>query len=318
MTSATTRAQAGPGRVTLLAGGVGGAKLAHGVCLTGARLDVVVNTADDVELHGLAISPDLDTVTYTLAGVVDPDHGWGRAGETFATLGALADLGEPTWFRLGDRDLATHIVRTARRRAGMPLSEVTALIAGSLGVPARLLPMSDDPVATVVETPAGPLGFQEYFVARGHQDEVVGLRYEGAATAAPGPGVLPALADADIVVIAPSNPLLSIAPILAVDGVRAALAGSRARRVAVSPIVGGRALRGPAAAVLGSLGHEVSPVGVARIYAGLVDAMVLDRRDASLAPAVEELGIRAVVTDTVMTSTPDRERLARTVLTVEC
>lgn len=301
-------------RVTVLAGGVGGAKLAHGMELAGADLTVVVNTADDVELHGLAISPDLDTVTYTLAGLADDVRGWGLAGETYATLDAMRRLGEDTWFTLGDKDLATHVVRTARLRAGATLTEVTAQVTASLGVRSRLLPMTDDLVATVVETTDGSLGFQEYFVARQHRDEVLGLTFVGAAQATPAPGVLDAVAGADLLVVAPSNPFLSIEPILSVPGVRDALASSTARRVAVSPIVGGRALKGPAASVLASLGHDVSPLGVARLYVGLVDVMCIDETDRDLAPAIEALGLEVLVTDTVMGGAPGRERLARELL----
>ncbi|MDF2846765.1 MAG: 2-phospho-L-lactate transferase [Oerskovia sp.] len=301
-------------RVTVLAGGVGGAKLAHGMELAGADLTVVVNTADDVELHGLAISPDLDTVTYTLAGLADDVRGWGLAGETYATLDAMRRLGEDTWFTLGDKDLATHVVRTARLRAGATLTEVTAQVTASLGVRSRLLPMTDDLVATVVETTDRSLGFQEYFVARQHRDEVLGLTFVGAAQASPAPGVLDAVAGADLLVVAPSNPFLSIEPILSVPGVRDALASSTARRVAVSPIVGGRALKGPAASVLASLGHDVSPLGVARLYVGLVDVMCIDETDRDLAPAIEALGLEVLVTDTVMGGAPGRERLARELL----
>ncbi|MFI6425681.1 2-phospho-L-lactate transferase [Promicromonospora sp. NPDC050880] len=312
--------------VTLLAGGVGGARLAHGLDLalgaapTGTTpvddepaLTVVVNVGDDTELHGLAISPDLDTVLYTLAGLNDEDRGWGLRGESYATLGALKDLGEDTWFTLGDRDLATHIVRTARLRRGEPLSAVTAHLARSTGVRPRVLPVTDDRLATLVDTPSGRLGFQEYFVGRQHADAVLGLHFDGADAARPAPGVLDALA-AELVVVAPSNPFLSIEPLLAVQGVRDALAAAPGRRVAVSPIVGGQAIKGPAAQILETLGHEVSALGVARIYAGLVDVMVIDERDATLADAVADLGLAVHVTDTIMGGPPGRERLARELL----
>lgn len=302
------------GPVTVLAGGVGGARLAHGMDLAGADLTVVVNVADDVELHGLAISPDLDTVTYTLAGLADEERGWGVVGETYAALGAMGRLGEDTWFTLGDRDLATHVVRTARLRAGDPLSTVTAQLTTALGVRPRVVPVTDDRVATLVDTPAGRLGFQEYFVGRRHADDVLGVVYGGIEDARPAPGVVEAVADADVVVVAPSNPFLSVEPVLAVAGVREALAGTRARRVAVSPIVGGRAIKGPAAQMLATLGHEVSALGVARLYAGLVDLMVVDERDAHLADDVTGLGMRVLVTDTVMGGADGRERLARELL----
>jgi LPPG:FO 2-phospho-L-lactate transferase len=329
--------------VTLLAGGVGGARLAHGLDLAlraaptetpapqspspetpppapapppeiqPQALTVVVNVGDDTELHGLAISPDIDTVLYTLAELNDEDRGWGLRGESYATLSALKELGEDTWFTLGDRDLATHIVRTARLRRGDPLSAVTAHIARSMGVRPRVLPVTDDHLATLVDTPSGRLGFQEYFVGRQHADAVLGLHFDGADAARPAPGVLDALA-AELVVLAPSNPFLSIEPLLAVRGVREALATAPGRRVAVSPIVGGQAIKGPAAQILESLGHEVSALGVARIYADLVDVMVIDERDASLAGPVADLGLTVLVTDSIMGGPPGRERLARELL----
>lgn len=300
--------------VTVLAGGVGGAKLAEGVARTGADLTVVVNTGDDLELHGLAISPDVDTVLYTLAGLADPVRGWGIAGDTARVMDGLAALGRPGWFHLGDRDLATHLLRTGLLRRGALLSRATAELADALGVRARVLPMSDDRVATFVDTPQGRLAFQEYFVARGHRDEVTGIVLDGVQAARPAPGVLAALRDADVVLLAPSNPVVSIGPILAVPGVRDALAGTPARRAAVSPIVGGRALKGPAAAMLAGLGHEVSALGVARLYAGLVDLFCLDTTDAHLAADVEALGMEVLLTRAVMGGPEDRERLAREVL----
>lgn len=303
-------------RVTLLAGGVGGARLAHGLdlALGPDDLTVVVNVGDDTTLHGLEISPDLDTVVYTLAGLNDESRGWGLRGETYATLEQMGRLGEHTWFTLGDKDLATHVVRTARLRAGLALSEVTAQLAASLGVRPRIVPATDDRLATFVDTPSGRLGFQEYFVGRQHADAVLGLHFEGADDARPAPGVLEALTGADLVVVAPSNPFLSIEPLLAVPGVRDALASTGARRVAVSPIVGGQAIKGPAAQILESLGHEVSALGVARLYTGLVDVLCLDRVDALLAPAIADLGLDVLVTDTIMGGAEGRERLARELL----
>ncbi|WP_298459986.1 2-phospho-L-lactate transferase [uncultured Cellulomonas sp.] len=300
--------------VTALAGGVGGAKLVQGLDALVDDLTVVVNTADDAEIYGLSISPDLDTVMYTLAGIADPVAGWGVVDETYTTLEAMAALGERTWFTLGDRDLATHVVRSARRRAGVPLSHVTAGLASALGVRARLLPMTDDRVATMVDTASGRFDFQEYFVGRRHRDEVVGIELDGIEDAAPAPGVLAALTEADVVVLAPSNPFVSIGPVLAVAGVRQALAGTSARRIGVSPIVGGQALKGPAAQMLASLGHEVSALGVARLYVGLVDVFVLDGADRALAGAVEDLGMQVLVTSTVMREVEDRRRLAAEVL----
>ncbi len=306
-------------RVALLAGGVGGARLAHGFARAlpdgGAEaLTVVVNVGDDTERHGLTVSPDLDTVMYTLAEVGDEQRGWGLQGETYATLDQLARLGEDTWFTLGDKDLATHVVRTARLRDGQPLSAVTAHLAAALGVRARLLPVTDDRVRTLVDTPSGRVAFQEYFVRRRHADAVLGLTFDGAASARPAPGVLEAVHAADLVVVAPSNPFLSIEPLLAVPGVRDAVRATPARRVAVSPIVGGQAIKGPAAQVLESLGHEVSALGVARLYAGLVDVMCIDDVDAHLADPIREFGLDVVVTATVMGGPGGRERLARELL----
>lgn len=301
-------------RVTVLAGGVGGARFAHGVVLAGVRPDVVVNVGDDTELHGLCISPDLDTVLYTLAGLNDEERGWGLRGETYATLAQLAALCEDTWFTLGDKDLATHVTRTARLRAGATLSQVTAQLAAALGVGARLLPVTDDRVATLVDTPAGRLPFQEYFVRRRHADPVLGVVYEGIEDARPAPGVIDAVGGADVVVLAPSNPFLSVFPLLGVPGMREALETTTARRLAVSPIVGGQAVKGPAAQILKTLGHEVSALGVARLYQGLVDVMVIDAADAALAPAVRDLRLDVLVTDTIMGGPAGRERLARELL----
>ncbi|MFD1717487.1 2-phospho-L-lactate transferase [Georgenia deserti] len=300
--------------VTLLAGGVGGARLAHGLAGALAQpedLTVVGNTGDDDVIYGLHVSPDLDTVMYTLAGIADPQAGWGVAGDTTATLETLGRLGVPTWFRVGDQDFATHIARTARLRAGEPLSEVTDALRAALGVRSRLLPMSDQPVATRIETAEGTLDFQEYFVARRHRDPVRAVTFDGVDEAAPAPGVLDAIYSADVLVLAPSNPFVSIAPILAVPGVQDALTTTQARRVGVSPIVGGRAIKGPAAAMLEAMGHEVSALGVARLWADILDVLAIDSVDAHLAPAIEELGLRPLVTGTVMGDQLDRERLAR-------
>ncbi|MFP3713293.1 2-phospho-L-lactate transferase [Puerhibacterium sp. TATVAM-FAB25] len=303
-------------RVTVLAGGVGGARLAHGLAraLPADALDVVVNVGDDTELHGLHISPDVDTVLYTLAGLNDEQRGWGLRGETYATLEQMTRLGEDTWFTLGDKDLATHVVRTARLRAGATPSEVTAQLAAALGVGPRVRPVTDDRMATLVDTPAGRLAFQEYFVRRRHADAVLGLHYDGVDAARPAPGVLDAVTGADVLVVAPSNPFLSVEPVLAVPGVRDAVRTTAARRVAVSPIVGGQAIKGPAAQILETLGHEVSALGVARLYVGLVDVMVVDDADADLAGAIGDLGFEVVVTDTVMGGAAGRERLARELL----
>jgi LPPG:FO 2-phospho-L-lactate transferase len=303
-----------PRRVTLLAGGVGGAKMAHGFqqVLAAGELTVVVNVADDFELFGLHISPDLDTVMYTLAGLADAGTGWGIAGDTHHALEMLGRLGGPTWFTIGDRDLATHVRRTQLLRGGHSLTDVTDALRTALDVPSIVLPATDQPVRTTVQTDAGELDFQTYFVARGQRDEVRGVRFDGLPGAAPTAAALDALRDAELVVLAPSNPLVSIGPVLELPGVRGAVAA--ARSVAVSPIVAGRALKGPADRMLVSLGHEATARGVARLYAGLVDAFVLDEADAAQAAEVEALGMRAVVLPTVMRSDADRATLAQQIL----
>ena len=304
--------------VVVLAGGVGGAKLAHGVqACVGPELAVVVNTGDDVERHGLLVSPDHDTVLYTLAGLDDREQGWGIRGETYAAAEQLATYGEDTWFRLGDRDLATHIVRTARLRSGARTTEVALGLQRSLGIAARILPMTDEPVRTEILTDDGWLEFQEYFVHRHQAPEVHEVRLHGVEAAKLTPDVRVALAEARAVVIAPSNPIVSVGPILAVPGMRSAVEAVRGRRipvVAVSGIIGGRALKGPADRMLVSLGHESSALGVARIYAGLLDGFVLDDVDAELAPAIEALGMRTLVTNTLMTDDATRAQLARETL----
>ena len=302
-------------RITVLSGGVGAARFLDGVRRAVAAADVaaVCNVGDDFAWHGLHVSPDIDTVVYTLAGM-EGELGWGVRGDTLAALGELDALGEAPWFRVGDRDLATHVWRSARLRAGQPLSAVTAELARLRGLELALLPVTDDPHPTVVVTPEGPLDFQDYFVRLRAEAEVVGVEFPGAAAARPAPGVLDAIAGAEAIIVAPSNPFVSIEPILAVPGVRDALRGASAPVVAVSPIVGGAAVKGPAAAMMRSLGHEVSALGVARLYAGLADAFVLDAVDAALAPAVEALGMRAVVTDTMMTSPERRLALASATL----
>ena len=299
-------------KVCALAGGVGGAKLAAGLqdVLPAGDLAVVVNTADDFDLWGLRICPDLDTVMYTLAGISNPETGWGLAGESVDTLNMLESLGEEIWFKLGDKDLATHILRTSRLRSGETLTGVTAGLSGALGVGSNILPMSDDPVSTVLETPDGRLEFQEYFVRRGQRDEVLGVELRGIEAAGPTQEVLSAISGADAIIFCPSNPVVSVGPILAVPGIREALDSSSAPKVAVSPIVGGRALKGPADRMLASLGHEVSATGVARMYAGLVDGMVVDRIDEDEQAGIEAVGMRTLVTESVMRDAGDRARLA--------
>ena len=305
-------------QVVELAGGVGGAKLAHGLqAHLGSGLTVIVNTGDDLERHGLFVCPDHDTIMYTLAGIDNRDWGWGIAGETFASAEMLARYGEETWFRLGDRDLATHIVRTRRLRAGERATTVAAHLQDALGIPARILPMADEPVRTQVRTDEGWLDFQTYFVGRHQAPEVRELRYDGLDAARATPEVLDALAKADAIVVAPSNPFLSVAPILGVPGLRAAIDAARDRGVpiaAISGIVGGRALKGPADRILASLGHESTALGVARIYAEWLDLFVLDTVDAALAPAIRALGPDVLVTDTIMGDDAARARVAATVL----
>lgn len=305
-------------RVVELAGGVGGAKLAHGLqAYLGDRLTVVVNTADDLERHGLLVCPDHDTVMYTLAGIDNREWGWGIAGETFAASEMLARLGEETWFRLGDRDLATHIVRTRRLREGERLTSVSLALQAALGVRAAILPMADEPVRTRVRTDDGWLDFQVYFVARHQEPAVRELQFDGIEAARATPEVLAALEAADAILVAPSNPFVSVAPILAVPGVREALDAARERGVpvaAISGIVGGRAIKGPADRMLVSLGGEASALGVARRYVGWVDTFVLDAVDAALEPAIRDLGFDTLVTDTLMVDDAARARLAGEVL----
>jgi LPPG:FO 2-phospho-L-lactate transferase len=299
-------------KVCALAGGVGGAKLAAGLqdVLPAGDLSVVVNTADDFDLWGLHICPDLDTVMYTLAGISNPETGWGLAGESFDALSMLERYGEETWFKLGDRDIATHILRTYRLRSGETLTGVTAGLARALGVVSTILPMSDDPVSTVLETPDGRLEFQEYFVRRNQRDEVLGVELRGIEDARPTEEVLAAISGADAIIFCPSNPVVSVGPILAVPRITEALASTSAPKVAVSPIVGGRALKGPADRMLASLGHEVSATGVAGMYTGLVDGMVVDRIDEDERAGIEALGMRALVTESVRRDAEDRARLA--------
>jgi LPPG:FO 2-phospho-L-lactate transferase len=279
-----------------------------------STVTAIVNVGDDLEFLGLQVSPDLDTVLYTLAGLLDEERGWGVRDETTNALATAERLGADSWFTLGDRDIGLHLVRTSALRSGEPLSKVTARIAAALGVETRLLPASDERVRTILATDAGELDFQSWFVGRRHTDPVLGVRFDGAEAASPAPGVLEALAAADRIVIAPSNPFVSIDPILAVPGIRAAVAVRRADAVAVSPIVGGRALRGPLAEMLSGLGHEPSALGVARLYAELVATFVVDLADAELAPAIEALGLRAVVVPTVMVDPLEREEIGRGVV----
>jgi LPPG:FO 2-phospho-L-lactate transferase len=300
--------------VVALAGGVGGAKLAHGLqAHLDDRLSVIVNTADDTDRHGLLVMPDHDTVMYTLAGLADPVQGWGIAGETFATMEMLERYGEETWFRLGDRDLATHIARTRRLAGGERLTGVCLDLQESLGVRARILPMTDDAVRTEVRTGDGWLDFQDYFVRRHQEPEVHEVRFRGAEEAMATDEVLESIGHAELIVVAPSNPIVSLGPILAVPGIRQALAAARERGtrvVAISGIVGGKALKGPADRMLVSLGHESSALGVARLYADWIDTFVVDNVDAAFQPEIEALGLKVLVTNTIMSDDAARARLA--------
>ncbi len=303
-------------KVTLLAGGTGGAKLAHGFAMLGRRVDlsIVANVADDTEVHGLHVSPDVDAIVYTLAGLADGDRGWGIAGDTHSAQAMFARFGVETWFGLGDADLATCIERTRRLRDGDRLTEVTRQLTAALGIGARVLPATDDRYRTRLLTDDGPLDFQEYFVRRRQQPVVRDVEFDGAATARPTPEVLAAIADADLLVIGPSNPLVSIGPILALAGARDAIRGATAPVIAVSPIVGGQALKGPADRMLVSTGHEASATGVARLYADVADRFVLDEADAGLASEVQEVGLVPHVTRTVMRTDADRAALAEEIL----
>ena len=302
--------------ITVLAGGVGAAKFLRGLVdvVDQTSVTVIGNTADDEEFLGLHVSPDLDTVAYTLADVVDPETGWGIANDTYTTLEQAKQLGEETWFKLGDKDIATHLLRTRLLREGKTLSEATRAVMDAFGVRCRLLPMTADRVRTVVTTDAGDISFQEYFVRRRQQDDVRALQFEGANEAKPAPGVLEAIRAADAIIVAPSNPLVSIGPILAVPGIREALVATKAKVTAVSPIIGGRALKGPADRMLTSLGHESSAVGVAKLYAGFLDVLLLDNEDAALADDVEALGVTATVTNTIMRDAASRSALAEATL----
>ena len=305
-------------RVLALAGGVGGAKLVVGLaeCLKPSELVVGVNTGDDDIFHGLHVSPDLDTMMYTLAGLSNPETGWGLHGETFEALSMLRRYGVETWFNLGDRDLATHIRRTQLLGQGQTLSEVTSQLSAALGVEHSIVPMSDQPVRTMLETSEGRLSMQEYFVQRRAQPDVSAVHYEGAAKASPSPGLVEGLDQAQWLVICPSNPALSVHPIVALAGMKERLAGFPGTRVAVSPIVGNDAVRGPAGRIMAGLGHEVSVVGVARAYSEFCDVLVIDWQDEALAPAVADVGLRPVVTNTIMNSLQDRVDLARTILSL--
>ena len=305
-----------PNLVVALAGGVGAARFLDGLTrvIPPERVFIIGNTADDAEIHGLHVSPDLDTVTYTLAGLANRRHGWGVRGDSFRCLEALGRLGAETWFQLGDRDLATHLYRTERLRQGASLAEVTSEIAAALNVRSRLVPMSNERVRTRICTPSGELEFQTYFVKRRARDRVTAIRFEGASQATPAPGLLDAIAKAEAIILCPSNPFISIGPILAIPGIRAALRRKRDKVAVISPIVGGRALKGPAAKMMKSLQRRSSAAEVAKLYLDFAGMFVLDEVDRKQAAQVEACGMRPVVTNTIMRGLRERKSLARVVV----
>lgn len=301
---------------TVLAGGVGASRFLQGLCqvVDPHQVSVISNTGDDVEMFGLHVSPDTDIVLYALAGAVNPETGWGLTGDTFAVVDQLQRFGYERWFNLGDKDLAMAIHRTRLIHAGVPMHNIDAGLAKAWGLDCSVMPMSNEPVRTMITGPEGELAFQEYMVRLRTEVDVRSIRFEGVDSATPAPGVLESLRGASAVFLAPSNPFVSIGPILAVPGVREALADTKVTRVAVSPIIAGQVVKGPAAKMMTTLGYEVSALGVARIYEGLIDVFVIDEQDRALAPAVEALGLRCFVTDTMMTSMERKAELARDIL----
>jgi len=306
-------------KITALAGGVGASKLLLGLydTMDARDLTVIVNTGDDITLHGLKISPDLDIVTYTLAGIVDEAKGWGYRDETFHALKRLAEFGRASWFNLGDRDLATHIHRTVMLAEGKSLSDAAEAIRVAVGVKAGILPMSDQAVPTMIATDEGELHFQEYLVKRRAEPVVRGIRFDGADNAIPAGGVLEAIRDADRILICPSNPLISIGPILAVRGVREALRARKKRVVAVCPIVGGKSLKGPSDKMLAELGYEPSALGVAKLYADFSGTLVIDPADKKQTISIRKLGMKVEVIPTVMTTLAQKRELARALLALK-
>ena len=303
-------------KIAALGGGVGASKLLLGLyeVMDPAELTIIVNTGDDIVLHGLKISPDLDIVTYTLAGIVDPAKGWGFRGETFHALKRLAVYGRPDWFNLGDRDLATHIHRSALLEEGRSLSEAVESIRVALGVEAKILPMSDHPVPTIIETNEGAMHFQKYLVKRRAEPIVEGIRFTGAEVARPAPGVLEAIEEAERVIVCPSNPLISIGPILAIPGIREGLRARKDDVIAVCPIVGGKSLKGPSDKMLSQLGYEATALGVAKLYADFAGTFVIDPVDEVQASAIESLGISAAIVPTVMKTGAQKRKLASALL----
>jgi len=303
-------------KITTLAGGIGAAKFLVGLAdvIPPEDITVIANTGDDIELFGLRISPDIDTVTYTLARVVNEDTGWGLAGDTFECIKWMARYGEPVWFNLGDRDLATHIYRSEQLREGCSLSEVTDHLRRSLSVKSKILPMTDSYTPTRVVTDEGEMHLQEYFVRRRCEPKVRELRFDNIESSRPAPGVEQAILDADAVIVCPSNPFISIGPILAVPGLRETLRQTKANVIAITPIIAGRAIKGPTASMLGDLGHEVSARGVASLYKDFVNVFVLDEVDKDMGSEIESLGVKVATTDTVMETIEDKRRLAREVI----
>lgn len=302
--------------IVVLAGGVGAARFLEGVVQIAPpeTIAAIVNTGDDMAFHGLYVSPDVDIVTYTLAGIIEPSQGWGIRGDTTNTLDMLTALGADTWFKLGDRDLAVHIRRTELLNSGWTLSQVSEAFRRALGVGIRVLPMSDDPVATEIQTPSGWIHFQRYLVQRRAQDEALGVRFVGIEAARPAPEVLEAIRTAEAILIAPSNPIVSVGTILAVPGIRDAIITSRAPVAAVSPIVAGAPIKGPATPLMRAAKLEVSALGIARGYQGIIDALVIDEQDAALADSIRALGIEVAVTDTIMRGSTEKRNLAATAL----
>ena len=302
--------------VAVLTGGVGGARFLRGIvdAVDPATVTAIVNVGDDLDVLGLSVSPDLDSVLYALAGVADEERGWGRADETWNALAAVESLGGESWFRLGDRDLGVHLVRTRALRQGTPLSTVTARLAAALRVEATIVPATDEKLRTWLDTTNGSFSFQEWFVARAHRDPVDRVHFEGATDAQPAPGVLDALHEADLILVAPSNPFVSVGPILAVERIRSALERRRVPCVAVSPLIGGLAVKGPAAEMVRRLRGGTTAAHVASCYPGLIDALVIDEKDADDADAVAQAGVRPIVTRTLMRDAAARRRLAETAL----
>lgn len=298
--------------ITCLAGGVGAARFLEGLAsvFPPEKITAIVNTGDDLQYLGCHVSPDIDIVTYTLAGIADRERGWGIEGDTHNCLDQLGRYSAETWFRIGDRDFATHLLRTAFLQQGFNLSEVTEKISTSLKVKVRILPMTDHIVMTKIKTTSGVLEFQEYFVKRGFQDRVENVTYEGAAQATPAPGVVPAIENSDLIVLCPSNPILSIGPILAVPDIRNTISKTKAKIVGISPIVSGKAVKGPLDRIMGNLGLEVSPFGVAQLYRGLMKGYVIDDSDRSVSPKIKGLGMEVLATSTIMDSTEAKVRLA--------